>query len=58
MKSAGRGGLQMMTIGILHPGRMGAAVAAEAVKAGARVLWCPEGRSADARWQRNGQALR
>jgi 3-hydroxyisobutyrate dehydrogenase-like beta-hydroxyacid dehydrogenase len=37
----------MMTIGILHPGRMGAAVAAEAVKAGSRVLWCPEGRSAD-----------
>jgi 3-hydroxyisobutyrate dehydrogenase-like beta-hydroxyacid dehydrogenase len=26
---------------------MGAAVAAEAVKAGARVLWCPTGRSAD-----------
>jgi 3-hydroxyisobutyrate dehydrogenase-like beta-hydroxyacid dehydrogenase len=34
-----------MTIGILHPGQMGAAIAAQASAAGARVLWCPEGRS-------------
>ncbi len=34
-----------MPIGILHPGQMGAAVGAQAVAAGARVLWCPEGRS-------------
>jgi 3-hydroxyisobutyrate dehydrogenase-like beta-hydroxyacid dehydrogenase len=34
-----------MTIGILHPGQMGAAVAAQATAAGQRVLWCPHGRS-------------
>lgn len=34
-----------MTIGILHPGQMGTAVAAQAVAVGARVIWCPEGRS-------------
>ncbi|MER7848328.1 DUF1932 domain-containing protein [Kitasatospora sp. NPDC096077] len=33
-------------VGVLHPGSMGAAVAACAVSAGARVLWCPAGRSA------------
>ncbi|WP_198586758.1 DUF1932 domain-containing protein [Glycomyces xiaoerkulensis] len=32
-------------IGILHPGRMGAAVAAQARRRGARVLWRPAGRS-------------
>ncbi|MEU1309647.1 NAD(P)-binding domain-containing protein [Streptomyces cinnamoneus] len=36
----------MTTLGILHPGSMGAAVAAQAKAAGAEVLWCPEGRSA------------
>jgi 3-hydroxyisobutyrate dehydrogenase-like beta-hydroxyacid dehydrogenase len=34
-----------VTIGVLHPGEMGAAVGAEAARAGARVLWCPTGRS-------------
>ncbi|MFI6448501.1 DUF1932 domain-containing protein [Kitasatospora sp. NPDC050543] len=34
-----------VVLGVLHPGSMGAAVAACAVSAGARVLWCPEGRS-------------
>jgi 3-hydroxyisobutyrate dehydrogenase-like beta-hydroxyacid dehydrogenase len=34
-----------VTIGVLHPGEMGAAVGAEARRAGARVLWCPTGRS-------------
>ncbi|MFJ7280301.1 DUF1932 domain-containing protein [Kitasatospora sp. NPDC098663] len=34
-----------VVVGILHPGSMGAAVAACAVSAGARVLWCPAGRS-------------
>ena len=29
---------------VLHPGEMGAAVAAAAVRAGARVVWCAEGR--------------
>jgi 3-hydroxyisobutyrate dehydrogenase-like beta-hydroxyacid dehydrogenase len=35
----------MTTIGILHPGSMGAAVAAQARLSGAEVLWCPAGRS-------------
>ena len=34
-----------VTIGVLHPGEMGAAVAAEARRRGARVLWYPTGRS-------------
>jgi 3-hydroxyisobutyrate dehydrogenase-like beta-hydroxyacid dehydrogenase len=38
-------GLGAVTIGILHPGEMGAAVAAQARRKGARVLWCPTGRS-------------
>ena len=35
----------MTTLGILHPGSMGAAVAAQARQQGAEVLWCPERRS-------------
>ncbi|GAA0409744.1 DUF1932 domain-containing protein [Streptomyces luteireticuli] len=35
----------MTTITLLHPGSMGAAVGAQAVAAGHRVLWVPEGRS-------------
>lgn len=35
----------MTTLGILHPGSMGAAVAAQARRSGAEVLWCPTGRS-------------
>ncbi|MBV8539342.1 MAG: NAD(P)-dependent oxidoreductase [Pseudonocardiales bacterium] len=33
-------------IGILHPGHMGAAIAAQFVANGHTVLWCPDGRSA------------
>lgn len=33
------------TVGVLHPGSMGAAVAAAVAAGGARVLWCPRGRS-------------
>ena len=33
------------TVGVLHPGAMGAAIAAQARRKGARVLWCPIGRS-------------
>src|SRR6266545_5387711 len=33
------------TIGVLHPGEMGAAIAAQARRTGASVLWCPSGRS-------------
>jgi len=35
----------MTTIGLLHPGSMGAPIAACAAAAGHRVLWCPDGRS-------------
>jgi 3-hydroxyisobutyrate dehydrogenase-like beta-hydroxyacid dehydrogenase len=33
-------------VGVLHPGSMGAAIAARARRVGATVLWCPAGRSA------------
>ncbi|MFJ8990535.1 DUF1932 domain-containing protein [Streptomyces sp. NPDC102279] len=36
----------MTTVGILHPGSMGAAVAGQVRRSGAEVLWCPAGRSA------------
>ncbi|MFI1466201.1 DUF1932 domain-containing protein [Streptomyces wuyuanensis] len=35
----------MTVLGVLHPGSMGAAVAAQARLSGAEVLWCPTGRS-------------
>jgi len=35
----------MTVVGVLHPGSMGAAVAAQARLNGAEVLWCPTGRS-------------
>ena len=34
-----------VTVGLLYPGQMGAAVGHELTKAGVRVLWCPAGRS-------------
>ena len=34
-----------VTVGLLHPGQMGAAVGHELTKAGVLVLWCPAGRS-------------
>jgi 3-hydroxyisobutyrate dehydrogenase-like beta-hydroxyacid dehydrogenase len=37
-------GAEGLTVGLLHPGAMGAAVGAVAVSAGARVLWLPSGR--------------
>lgn len=42
-------------IGLLHPGHMGAAIAAQLVVNGHTVLWCPDGRSA-ATAHRAGQA--
>ncbi len=33
------------TVGLLHPGQMGASVGASAREGGARVLWVSEGRS-------------
>jgi 3-hydroxyisobutyrate dehydrogenase-like beta-hydroxyacid dehydrogenase len=38
-----------VTVGLLHPGAMGAAVGGQAVAAGARVYWLPEGRSEESR---------
>src|ERR1700679_945662 len=35
-----------VTIGLLHPGEMGAAIGAQLVRAGHRVLWSSPGRSA------------
>ncbi|MFF0429634.1 DUF1932 domain-containing protein [Streptomyces sp. NPDC004520] len=35
----------MTVVGILHPGSMGAAIAAQAKRSGAEVVWCPSGRS-------------
>jgi 3-hydroxyisobutyrate dehydrogenase-like beta-hydroxyacid dehydrogenase len=34
-----------VTVGLLHPGRMGAAVATQIMANGHTVLWCPDGRS-------------
>ncbi len=34
-----------ITVGLLHPGRMGAGIAAQVVANGHIVLWCPDGRS-------------
>ncbi len=34
-----------VTVGLLHPGRMGAAIAAQIMTNGHTVLWCPDGRS-------------
>ncbi|HEU0087540.1 MAG TPA: DUF1932 domain-containing protein [Pseudonocardiaceae bacterium] len=33
------------TVGLLHPGRMGAAIAVQIMTNGHTVLWCPDGRS-------------
>jgi 3-hydroxyisobutyrate dehydrogenase-like beta-hydroxyacid dehydrogenase len=38
-----------VTVGLLHPGEMGAAVGAAVLASGARVLWASEGRSAATR---------
>jgi 3-hydroxyisobutyrate dehydrogenase-like beta-hydroxyacid dehydrogenase len=45
----------MTTIGLLHPGEMGAAVGAAARAGGARVLWASEGRGTDT-WARAAAA--
>lgn len=34
-----------VTVGLLHPGRMGAAITAQIRSNGHTVLWCPDGRS-------------
>ena len=45
----------MTTIGLLHPGEMGASVGAAARAGGARVLWASQGRSTDT-WARAATA--
>jgi 3-hydroxyisobutyrate dehydrogenase-like beta-hydroxyacid dehydrogenase len=45
----------MTTIGLLHPGEMGASVGAAARAGGARVLWASQGRSTDS-WARAATA--
>jgi 3-hydroxyisobutyrate dehydrogenase-like beta-hydroxyacid dehydrogenase len=45
----------MVTIGLLHPGEMGASVGKAARAAGARVLWASEGRGTDT-WARASAA--
>lgn len=47
--------MNRLTVGLLHPGQMGAAVGAQARAGGARVLWCPTDRSA-ASARRAGEA--
>ncbi|MFC4503905.1 MULTISPECIES: DUF1932 domain-containing protein [Streptomyces] len=45
-------------VGVLHPGAMGAGVAAQAVAAGATVWWLPQGRSAATRRRADALGLR
>jgi len=47
----------MTTIGLLHPGEMGASVGAAARANGARVLWASEGRGADTQRRAAGVGL-
>jgi len=44
-----------ITIGLLHPGEMGAAVGQCLAGAGHRVLWVPEGRGGSPRWLSPGR---
>jgi len=45
------------TIGLLHPGRMGAAVGAQLAASGHRVVWCSDGRSEATRLRADGAGL-
>jgi 3-hydroxyisobutyrate dehydrogenase-like beta-hydroxyacid dehydrogenase len=45
-------------VGIVHPGAMGAQVAAQAMAAGSRVWWLPQGRSAATRRRADERGLR
>ena len=45
------------TVGVLHPGQMGASIAASARKGGCRVLWASEGRSRQTRERAETQGL-
>jgi 3-hydroxyisobutyrate dehydrogenase-like beta-hydroxyacid dehydrogenase len=50
--------MEQQSIGVLHPGSMGAAVAAQAVAAGADVRWLPEGRGEATRRRARDAGLR
>jgi 3-hydroxyisobutyrate dehydrogenase-like beta-hydroxyacid dehydrogenase len=50
-----RKGERVVTVGLVHPGRMGAAVGRELAGAGTRVVWCAAGRS-EATVRRAGEA--
>jgi 3-hydroxyisobutyrate dehydrogenase-like beta-hydroxyacid dehydrogenase len=50
-----REGERVVTVGLVHPGRMGAAVGRELAGAGTRVVWCAAGRS-EATVRRAGEA--
>ena len=45
------------TVGLLHPGEMGASVAAALARAGSEVLWSSEGRSAASRARADSAGL-
>jgi len=47
----------MTTVGLLHPGEMGAAVAAQIRRNGHTVLWCPRGRGPESRRRADAAGL-
>jgi 3-hydroxyisobutyrate dehydrogenase-like beta-hydroxyacid dehydrogenase len=47
----------MSTVGLLHPGEMGAAIGAQIRHGGHTVLWCPRGRSAATRHRADDAGL-
>jgi 3-hydroxyisobutyrate dehydrogenase-like beta-hydroxyacid dehydrogenase len=47
----------MSTIGLLHPGAMGASIGAALQRSGARVQWCSAGRSAETRQRADAARL-
>jgi 3-hydroxyisobutyrate dehydrogenase-like beta-hydroxyacid dehydrogenase len=46
-----------VTVGLLHPGQMGAAIAAQVATKGHTVLWCPDGRSETTHHRATGAGL-
>jgi 3-hydroxyisobutyrate dehydrogenase-like beta-hydroxyacid dehydrogenase len=48
----------MTTVGLLHPGSMGAAFGAQLRARGHTVLWCPDGRSDATRLRAEATGLR
>jgi 3-hydroxyisobutyrate dehydrogenase-like beta-hydroxyacid dehydrogenase len=50
--------MSQVTVGVLHPGEMGASVGAAARRGGAEVLWASEGRSASTHARATAEGLR